>query len=419
MSLRPYRDLVSFARGGGWGSDRPLDGHDRVAVIRGTDFAAVRAGRTDAVPHRWEKRPALPQRLLRPGDVLLEISGGSAARGQSTGRSLFVDAELLSGFDHPVIPASFCRVLRFDTSLVEPRYAYYGLLDMYLSGRVRAYENQSTGISNFGFDGFLGAERLRVPPLDEQRRIVALLGALDDRIGGNERVVNAYEDLLRAEFAALGVTAVGGTVPVTELVEFNPRTPPPDPAGAPYVDMAALPTRVAAIRTWSRRPPRSGSRFRNGDTLLARITPCLENGKTGYVDLLAGDETGAGSGEFIVLRARPGVPPQLPYFLARDGRFRAHAIQRMAGSTGRQRVHAADLADFRITVPGPRALAVFGDRAGAAFAHAAALLAESRSLTELRDVLLPELMSGRQSLPAPAPACTIEGTDEAASSVYE
>jgi type I restriction enzyme S subunit len=417
MSLRPYRELVSFARGGGWGSEVALEGHDRVAVIRGTDFAAVRAGRTDAVPHRWEKRHTLPQRLLRPGDVLLEISGGSAARGQSTGRSLFVDAGLLAGFDHPVIPASFCRVLRFDTSLVEPRYAYYGLLDMYLSGRVRAYENQSTGISNFAFDGFLGAERLRVPPLDEQRRIVALLGALDDRIAGNERVVNAGEDLLAAEFAALGVTAEGGTVPVTELVEFNPRTPPPDPAGAVYVDMAALPTRVAAIRAWTRRAPRSGSRFRNGDTLLARITPCLENGKTALVDFLADGETGAGSGEFIVLRARPGVPAQLPYFLARDERFRAHAIQRMAGSTGRQRVHAADLADFRVTVPGPRALADFSDRAGAAFAHAAALLAESRSLTELRDLLLPELLSGRQSLPAPAPVRTSDGTDDAGSSV--
>ncbi|MEU4623481.1 hypothetical protein AB0G04_26350 [Actinoplanes sp. NPDC023801] len=418
MSLRPYRELVSFARGGGWGADRPLDGHDRVAVIRGTDFAAVRAGRIDAVPHRWEKRSVLPQRLLRPGDVLLEISGGSAARGQSTGRSLFVDAELLSWFDHPVIPASFCRVLRFDSALVEPRYAYYGLLDMYLSGRVRAYEIQSTGISNFQFDGFLDAERLRVPPLPEQRRVVALLGALDDRIAGGDRVVNACEDLLRAEFDALGVTAPGGTVPVTELVEFNPRTPLPDRDGAAYVDMAALPTRVAAIRHWTRRPPRTGSRFRNGDTLLARITPCLENGKTGYVDFLADDETGAGSGEFVVLRARPGVPPHLPYFLARDERFRAHAIQRMAGSTGRQRVHAADLADFRITVPGPRELAAFGNRAGAAFAHAAALLAESRSLTELRDVLLPELMSGRQSLPAPAPACTSDGTDDAGSSVY-
>ncbi|MEU8662719.1 hypothetical protein [Actinoplanes philippinensis] len=329
MTRRPYRDLVLFARGGGWGADRELDGHDPVAVIRGTDFAAVRAGRTETVPRRWEKRTLIVPRRVRPDDVLLEISGGSAARGQTTGRSLFVGPDVLPAFELPVIPASFCRLVRFDTTLVDPRYAYYGLLDMYLSGRAGDYENQSTGISNFQFERFLDAELLRVPPPAEQRRIAGVLAALDDKIEINERVVTATEELLRAEFDALAVTG-DGSVPVTELVEFNPRTAPPERAGAPYVDMAALPTHVAGIRSWSHRPPRGGSRFRNGDTLLARITPCLENGKTGYVDFLAPGETATGSTEFIVLRARPGVPPQFPYFLARDEGFRGHAVRKMA-----------------------------------------------------------------------------------------
>ncbi|MEU4161495.1 hypothetical protein [Actinoplanes sp. NPDC026670] len=418
MTRRPYRDLVLFARGGGWGIDRETDGHAPVAVIRGTDFAAVRSGRTESVPRRWEKRTLIEPRRVRPDDVLLEISGGSAARGQTTGRALFVGPDVLPAFEHPVIPASFCRLVRFDTSVVDARYAYYGLRDMYLSGRAGDYENQSTGIANFQFGRFLDAELLRVPPLAEQRRIVAVLSALDDKIEINDRVVTAYEELLRAGFEALSVTG-GGTVPVTELVEFNPRTPRPDSGGAPYVDMAALPTHVAGIGTWSRRAPRGGSRFRNGDTLLARITPCLENGKTGYVDFLDGDETATGSTEFIVLRARPGVPPQFPYFLARDVRFRDHAVRKMAGSSGRQRVNAADAADFRINVPDPRRLAAFGARAGAAFAHMAALRTETRALETLRDTLLPELMSGRQILPAPAPACTSDGTDAAGSSVYE
>jgi type I restriction enzyme S subunit len=418
VTRRPYRELVVHARGGGWGTDREIDGHDPVAVIRGTDFAAVRSGRTDAVPRRWEKRSLIAPRRVRPGDVLLEISGGSAARGQTTGRSLFVGPDVLPAFEVPVIPASFCRLVRFDTTVVDPRYAYYGLRDMYLSGRAGDYENQSTGISNFQFGRFLDAELLRVPPLDEQRRIVAVLSALDDRIEINDRVVTAYEELLRAEFEALAGTG-GASVPVTDLVEFNPRTAPPDSTGAPYVDMAALPTHVAGIRSWSHRPPRGGSRFRNGDTLLARITPCLENGKTGYVDFLAPDETATGSGEFIVLRARPGVPPQFPYFLARDDRFRGHAVRKMAGSSGRQRVSATDAGDFRISTPDPQRLAAFGERAGAAFAHMAALLTEVRALEALRDTVLPELMAGRQPLPAPAPACTSDGTEDAGSSVYE
>jgi type I restriction enzyme S subunit len=416
VTRRPYRDLVLYARGGGWGTDREIDGHDPVAVIRGTDFAAVRSGRTETVPRRWEKRTLIAPRRVRPGDVLLEISGGSAARGQTTGRSLFVGPDMLPAFEFPVIPASFCRLVRFDTTVVDPRYAYYGLRDMYLSGRAGDYENQSTGISNFQFGRFLDAELLWVPPRDVQRRIVAVLSALDDKIDINDRVISAYEELLRAEFEALAGEA---RVPVTDLVEFNPRTAPPDPGGAPYVDMAALSTQVAGIRSWSHRAPRGGSRFRNGDTLLARITPCLENGKTGYVDFLAPDQTATGSTEFIVLRARPGVPPQFPYFLARDERFRGHAVRKMAGSSGRQRVSAADAADFRIGAPDPRRLAAFGERAGAAFAHMATLLTETRALEALRDTVLPELMSVRQIRPAPAPACTSAGTDDAGSRVYE
>ncbi|MFC4070618.1 restriction endonuclease subunit S [Actinoplanes subglobosus] len=398
MTRRPYRQIVVFARGGGWGTDRQVDGHDRVAVIRGTDFAAVRSGRTDAVPRRWEKRTLIAPRRVRPDDVLLEISGGSAARGQSTGRSLFVGPDVLPAFDYPVIPASFCRVVRFDPEVVDPRYAYYGLRDMYLSGRAGDYENQSTGISNFQFERFLDAELLRVPPMDEQRRIVAVLAAFDDKIEINDRVVTASEELLRAEFDALAVTS-GGTVPVTAMVEFNPRTPPPDRDGAPYVDMAALSTYVAGIDSWSHRVPRGGSRFRNGDTLLARITPCLENGKAAWVDFLAPDETATGSTEFVVMRARAGVPAQFPYFLARDERFRGHAIRKMAGSSGRQRVNAAHIAEFLVAVPDPARLAGFGERADAAFAHLTALRAETRVLEATRDALLPELMSGRLHLP--------------------
>jgi type I restriction enzyme S subunit len=403
VTRRPYRDLVLFARGGGWGVDREIDGHDRVAVIRGTDFAAVRSGRTETVPRRWEKRTLIVPRRVRPDDVLLEISGGSAARGQTTGRALFVGPDVLPAFDLPVIPASFCRLVRFDTALVDPRYAYYGLRDMYLSGRAGDYENQSTGISNFQFERFLDAELLRVPPRDEQRRIVAVLAALDDKIEINDRVVTASEELLRAEFDALAVTGAGN-VPVTELVELNPRTVPPDRGSAPHVDMAALSTHVAGISSWSRRPPRGGSRFRNGDTLLARITPCLENGKTGWVDFLAPGETATGSTEFIVMRARPGVPVQFPYFLARDERFRGHAVRRMAGSSGRQRVNAAHIAEFLVTAPDPARLAGFGERADAAFAHLTALRSETRALETLRDDLLPELMSGRMPVPRPGNA---------------
>ncbi len=96
----------------------------------------------------------------------------------------------------------------------------------------------------------------------------------------------------------------------------------------------------------------SGTRFQNGDTLLARITPCLENGKTVYVNCLESNQIGHGSTEFIVLSGIEGKTDNLfVYYLARDPRFRRFAIHSMQGSTGRQRVMANSINTFEFVLP--------------------------------------------------------------------
>ena len=95
-----------------------------------------------------------------------------------------------------------------------------------------------------------------------------------------------------------------------------------------------------------------GSKFRNGDTIMARITPCLENGKTAFVDILGKDEVAFGSTEFIVMRAREGISdPQFIYYLATSPWFRNIAIKSMVGSSGRQRVQQSVLDDLVLNVP--------------------------------------------------------------------
>src|SRR5436853_4416145 len=98
--------------------------------------------------------------------------------------------------------------------------------------------------------------------------------------------------------------------------------------------MSNLTTGSMVIQNAIKRDGRSGSKFRNGDTLLARITPCLENGKTGFVDFLPEGEVGRGSTEFIVLRSKR-VTPEFVYCLARTYEFRENAIKSMVGSSGR------------------------------------------------------------------------------------
>lgn len=95
-----------------------------------------------------------------------------------------------------------------------------------------------------------------------------------------------------------------------------------------------------------------GSKFCNGDTIMARITPCLENGKTAFVDILANGEVAFGSTEFIVIRAREGISdPQFVYYLATSPAFRNVAIKSMVGSSGRQRVQQGVLDELELTVP--------------------------------------------------------------------
>lgn len=117
--------------------------------------------------------------------------------------------------------------------------------------------------------------------------------------------------------------------------------------------MATLPTETPSVRPRRVRPVRGGgSRFTNGDTLFARITPCTENGKTGLVEDLAPGGVGTGSTEFIVLGPREQFTlPRFVYYLAKEARFRSFAVSRMRGTSGRQRVPARTFDDYEVRVP--------------------------------------------------------------------
>lgn len=96
----------------------------------------------------------------------------------------------------------------------------------------------------------------------------------------------------------------------------------------------------------------SGTKFKNGDTLLARITPCLENGKTAYVDCLKENEVAFGSTEYIVMTGKKNITDNLfVYYLTRDPQFRGYAIAHMEGSSGRQRVPADAVKKYEINLP--------------------------------------------------------------------
>ena len=98
-------------------------------------------------------------------------------------------------------------------------------------------------------------------------------------------------------------------------------------------------------------PFSGGTKFRNGDTIMARITPCLENGKTAKVAVLDDGEVGFGSTEYIVFRAKDGIDEDFIYYLVCSPLVREPAIKSMVGSSGRQRVQADVVQNLEIMVP--------------------------------------------------------------------
>ena len=97
---------------------------------------------------------------------------------------------------------------------------------------------------------------------------------------------------------------------------------------------------------------KGGAKFRNGDTLVARITPCLENGKTAFVDFLEADEIGFGSTEFIVVREKINITDKVfLYYLSRSKHFRDVAIKSMTGTSGRQRVQIDEIRKYQFIAP--------------------------------------------------------------------
>ena len=137
-----------------------------------------------------------------------------------------------------------------------------------------------------------------------------------------------------------------------DFIDFNPRETLPKGQPAKKVAMEKLRPFCRDIEEFEVAKYSGGTKFRNGDTLLARITPCLENGKTAQVRFLNDGEVGFGSTEYIVLRAKERVSDSdYIYYLSTSPKFREIAIQSMIGSSGRQRVQQDVLEKAELHIP--------------------------------------------------------------------
>ncbi len=396
-----------------------------VPVIRGTNISSSRAWRNDWVYVSDDFADGLPNCNVREGDLVFPHRGSIGAVAIVPGdRARYTLSTSLMKF-------------RPDPEKVSALFLFYYFRSDAGRAEIMRYSSQ-VGTPGIGQPlTSLRQFRVPIPPREEQERIAGILSALDDKIEMNRQMSATLEAMVRTLFRSwfidfdpvrakmegrdtglpkdvtdlfperlvdseLGEIPEGWPlVPLPELVEINPSRSLRRGDIAPYLDMANMPTAGHAPDHVLQRPFNSGMRFANGDTLVARITPCLENGKTAYVDFLRYDEIGWGSTEYIVLKPRHPLPSEFAYPLARNARFREFAIQNMSGTSGRQRVPAAALSGFSMPSPPVAVGAAFGRAARSLLRRARTAVDECRVLANCRDALLPKVVSGEVRVKVP------------------
>jgi type I restriction enzyme S subunit len=308
-------------------------------------------------------------------------------------------------------------LLRGKPQVVDQRFLHQVLQSSLVQSRIAA---RGTGTTVVGIkQSELRKVLLPLPPFEEQVRIGEILGAYDDLIEVNHRRVGLLEEMARGLFEEwfvrlrfpghedlAPVETDNGTFPAGwtlqaagTLIDFDPRTRVSAEGEKPFLPMGCLSTSTSLIDDFQWRAGNSGAKFRNGDTLFARITPCLENGKTGLVRGLPDAGVGFGSTEFIVMR-KAIAGPAFTYCLARLEEFRKHAERGMSGASGRQRAKTEVVAGFSIACPPPGS--DMFDRyeviAWPMLELAGTLGTAIKRLAASRDMLLPRLISGQLSV---------------------
>ncbi|MEH6499518.1 MAG: restriction endonuclease subunit S [Pseudoalteromonas distincta] len=390
----------------------------------------------------------LSRHIVREGDIVY------SRRGDVTRKALITSAE--SG----MFCGTGCLLVRPGRN-IHPRFLTYHLSTPENQEWIIRHAIGAT-MPNLN-TGILAGVPLNVPCLATQESIARILGTLDDKIELNRQMNTTLEAMAQALFKSWFVDfdpvidnalAAGNEIPeelaaraerrakaaqqqsperphilpaairqqfpdrfvftetmgwvpegwgaftLSNAIQINPKVSLRKGHVAKYVDMKALPTSGYGIDEFVWKPYAGGAKFANDDVLLARITPCLENGKTGLVDFLEDNEPGFGSTEFIVMRGKGAISTAYVACLARDTNFRLHCVSSMVGSSGRQRVQNACFDSYFVCVPeDEEVLKLFDARCSPNFEKMTALKNEAVSLASLRDTLLPKLLSGQLRIP--------------------
>lgn len=331
-----------------------------------------------------EKARSLSRSIAKRNDVVVTISG-------TLGQIAYIPQD--SKYAEYLCSQRQFRVTFDDRAVYVPYLVYY----------FHTYEGQNKILSFANQTGVPALSqplknfrqiRIKLPDIDTQQRIAHIIESLDDKIELNNKINENLQQQVFALFDKLVFDSDNAKCHVSDIAYLNPKRTLSKNQMARCIDMSQLSTIGAFPSGWEMKPFAGGMRFMNGDTLLARITPCLENGKAAFIDFLDQDEVAFGSTEYIVLAPKEGIPAEFLYCLARYPAFVDYAVKNMNGSSGRQRVSAETIGQFVLPKIMLSEIKLFEKKAVPLFRKMRYNSLENICLAQMRDIMLPKLMTG-------------------------
>lgn len=321
------------------------------------------------------------------------IKKGQFAYGPVTSRNGDkISVALQNKYDQAIISQVYISFEVIDENLLLPEYLMMWFRRPEFD-RYARFKSHGSAREIFDWTEMCNIE-LPIPSIEKQREIVAEYNALQKRIDLNNQLIQKLEETAQTIYKQWFVDFEFPDEPqrsLSEFIELNPIHNMVRDQEYPYIEMADLSETSMCISNKITRKYGGGSKFRNGDTLLARITPCLENGKTAFVSILERGEIAFGSTEFIVMRAKKNVSPFWVYCLAKDESFRSYAISSMIGSSGRQRVHDKYLNEFKLANFSKEAMISFNNNVKPVFESIHTIHAENSLLKKLLLIVLSKM----------------------------
>ena len=336
-------------------------------------------------------------RKATPGDILYSVVGTFGVPVQIKTEKKFVFQRHIA-------------ILRPNKDVVLPEYLYYVMKSGSFYAQADAFAigsaQRTIGLSS------LRKMKAAIPCIEDQEKTVTVLAAYDKLIEVNNKRIKVLEQIaenlyqewfIRFRFPGHENAEFENGIPkgwayrrADEIIDFNPTLKTGNQTEFTIIPMEALSTNSMVLDSscFVRQDSISGRRSQNGDTLLAKITPCLENGKTGFVMGMPENEVLGGSTEFVVMRSK-ALTPHYVYCIARSYYFRQTAILSMNGADGRQRVDEDKLKSTKILQPEETVLDRFERIVTPIFDSVYQMVQENKNLIKQRDLLLPRLMSGK------------------------